>query len=601
MAYFPPLTEPKTYRIMTETFLGFNAHQKIRDGEWNEMTNLSSRSYPLLSPRLPRGIVVALTAPTAIASIGGKIACTDGDSLIYDGTPVADVVLSTAEGMLDKRIYVFGAYLLVTPDNIYYNTADGSHGSMGNSVSIDASVANVEYTIARDDGTDYDSADVTISDTPPASPDAGDYWIDTGADVHVLMQYAPASGVWVEIPTVYTKIAATGIGVGLSEYDGVTISGCAYSGADPELTTQIPALNADKIVMAAGDNYILVTGLLDGVYTQTTGTVTVERKIPTMDYLCVCGNRLWGCHYGVVSGATVNEIYASKLGDFKNFNTFLGTSIDSYAATVGQGGPFTGAANHLGYPVFFKEDVIYKVYGTQPSNFQINDTHCRGVQEGSDRSVAIVNETLFYKSRDTICAYDGALPVDVGDAFADVSYSDARAGAVNDKYYVSMMDADDDWHLFVFDTARKIWHREDDTQALGFAAAAGEIYFIDEDTGELVTALGSAGTAESAVAWEAVSGMIGYEYQDAKYLSRFNIRANLAAGASLSVYLKYNSNTTWWHMGTVVGTAVPQTFTLPVRPSRCDHLQMKLTGTGDAYVYSIAKILEIGGDGHGNV
>jgi hypothetical protein len=38
------------------------------------------------------------------------------------------------------------------------------------------------------------------------------------------------------------------------------------------------------------------------------------------------------------------------------------------------------------------------------------------------------------------------------------------------------------------------------------------------------------------------------------------------------------------------------TITVPVIPRRCDHLRLKLTGTGDVKIYSIARILELGSD-----
>ena len=72
-----------------------------------------------------------------------------------------------------------------------------------------------------------------------------------------------------------------------------------------------------------------------------------------------CGNRLWGCKYGLVDGETVNEIYASKLGDFKNWNCFAGLSTDSYAAARGSDGPFTGAADYLGQPRFSSRRTVW--------------------------------------------------------------------------------------------------------------------------------------------------------------------------------------------------------------------------------------------------
>ena len=144
-------------------------------------------------------------------------------------------------------------------------------------------------------------------------------------------------------------------------------------------------LNGTAVVWARDDDYIVVTGLLDTTVNQTVaeGAVTVKRSVPDMDFVIESGNRLWGCKYGYVDGKTVNEIYASKLGDFKNWNCFMGISTDSYAASCGTDGQWTGAITHLGYPLFFKENCLHKVYGTFPSNFQIQTTTCRGVQKVS--------------------------------------------------------------------------------------------------------------------------------------------------------------------------------------------------------------------------
>ena len=82
----------------------------------------------------------------------------------------------------------------------------------------------------------------------------------------------------------------------------------------------------------------------------------------------------------------------------------------SYTATVGSDGDFTGAITHLGYVLFFKEDVIHKLYGSKPSNTQITTMPLRGVAKGCEKSLGIVNETLYYAARNNICSYEGAMP-----------------------------------------------------------------------------------------------------------------------------------------------------------------------------------------------
>lgn len=91
-------------------------------------------------------------------------------------------------------------------------------------------------------------------------------------------------------------------------------------------------------------------GILDNVQSQTGATIKMYQVIPQMDFVIECKNRLWGCFYGKNdAGETINEIYCCVLGDFKNWYRFMGVSTDSYVASVGTEGPWTGAVNYLGY------------------------------------------------------------------------------------------------------------------------------------------------------------------------------------------------------------------------------------------------------------
>ena len=338
-----------------------------------------------------------------------------------------------------------------------------------------------------------------------------------------------------------------------------------------------------------------MTGILDEV-TEQDGGVTVARSMPNMDFVIESGNRLWGCRYGTSKdGKMVNEIYASKLGDFKNWNCFAGISTDSYAASVGTDGAFTGAISHMGYPIFFKENCMHKIYGNYPANFQIQTTACRGVQKGCEKSLAIVNETLYYKSRSAVCAYDGSLPVEMSAALGDVTYHDAVAGALGNKYYISMKDRNEDYSLFVYDTSRGMWHREDETQAVQFCNCQGELYFIDYADKQIKTVKGTGVTETTPLRWEAVTGLIGTDSPDKKYISRIEVRMKLAVGAKVSFYAEYDSSETWEHLFTMTGISL-RSFSIPVRPKRCDHMRLRIVGTGDAKIFSICKSTEGGSD-----
>lgn len=592
MPYLPDLIEGNQTRAMIDAFSGYNHNLRIGEGEWYDEVNLTAEHFPMLSQRRKRGVV--LEAFESLNGIAAKdaLAYVMGTQLYYNGYPVDGVAL---EDSGPKQLVSMGAYLCIFPDKVYVNSVDlTDHGSMEAQFrSLDG--AQITFTPCRLSGEEYDADVLNPSDTEPVDPANGEYWLDTGAEVHVLKQYSSSSGLWVEVPTVYTKIGCEGIGKLFKQFDGVSISGIAYDGENLALSDQLETLNANMVIQALGDDYIIVVGLLDQQYIQTSGNVVVERKVPELDYVCEANNRLWGCKYGMVDGKVVNEIYACKQGDFKNWNCFMGLSTDSYTASVGSDGEFTGCIAYLGNPLFFKENCIHKLSGSIPGNYQLTTTACRGVQRGSSRSLAVVNEILYYKSRSDVCAYDGSLPVGVSPQFGTELYYEASAGAHGGKYYISMCDAVGEWHLFVYDAQRSVWHHEDYTCATGFAAWSDELYYINGTQNRIYAENGTEGEPEEVVRWRAVSGLIGYELVDHQYVSRFNIRMKLGNGAKCALAIEYDSDGRWIDQGVIYGHGT-DSFVIPVIPQRCDHFRFRLSGEGEIKVYSIAKMIEQGSD-----
>ena len=583
---YPTLASPQTSRDMVDVFGGYNHNLRIGVGEFYDMTNLSSSAYPVLSPRPRRGVYTEGTYihDETIMTPSGMIA---KDALCYvDGTDFVINEYHVPMGLSfdsPKTLVSMGAYVIIMPDKKYVNTADLSdYGEIEANVTTTSSVT---FSLCKNDGALYEVT--LIQSEAPTNPENMDLWIDTSGTPHSLKQYSSNSDMWVPIATTYVKIEATGIGKPFSEGDGVTISGVE--------STVLSDLNGNMIIWARDDNYIVVTGILDYVITQDS-PVTVSRLMPAVDFIIESENRLWGCRYGTsLNGDVVNEIYACKLGDFKNWNCFAGVSTDSYAATVGTDGQFTGAIAHLGYPLFFKETCIHKVYGNFPANYQIQTTTCRGVQKGSERSLAIVNEVLYYKSRSGVCAYDGSLPVEMSSALGDVVYGNAAAGALGNKYYISMQDASGVYHLFVYDAMKGMWHREDNTHALEFCTCRGELYYTEQGSHEIKTIMGSGTPDETPVSWMAETGVIGTDSPDKKYISRMDVRLSLELGATVMLFIQYDSFGGWELLHTMTGTTL-RSFCIPIRPKRCDHLRLRMVGQGVAKIFSICKTVEQGSD-----
>lgn len=602
---YPMLNVKQKSRQMLDAFLGYNHNLRIGENEFYDMQNITSDDYPVLSPRKGRGAYGSPDGGYASRLIAKNELCyVGGNSFYIGGTNVNDLKYGQEDLHLsdgEKTLVSMGAYVIILPDKKWVKTicTDDGYYEFGNidvrnSFNNGTETTEVGVRLCSPEGDFYETVEFQ------ERTEDGVVWVDVSVDPPVLKKYSAQQQIWVNIPA-YMKISVDGIGKGLKKDDGV------------ELYFQDSAfahLNGYKVLRECENDYIIIQGLPSAKYatsTKTTKRMSVSRTMPDMDFVIESNNRLWGCRYGYdEQGQFINEIYASKLGDFKNWRCYSGISTDSYTASCGTDGPFTGAITHMSYPLFFKANCVHKVYGDYPANFRIQSTECRGVQQGSHDSLAIVNETLFYKSGNAVCAYDGGMPVEVSSALGNVQYYDAVACSHGNKYYISMVSGEDGKrNLFVFDTAKGVWHREDDIEVTQMCAFGGEIYAITtneyaaslsptDPKSNIVTLLGRGGSIEN-VDWMVQSGKIGMTQPDMKYLTRLLIRMSLNIGAEMRVSIRYDSIGDWEQVFIVAGTSL-RSFVMPVRPRRCDHFHIRIEGKGQGKIYSITKTIEQGSD-----
>lgn len=584
---YPKLTPPAAQRQYIETFGGYNQNPRIGDGEFAHMENMTSQAFPVLSPRPPRGYYVRSADPEAMLYKEEVFYISSG--CVYHKDGLVDWALKRyPQG---RAMVSMGAYVVILPEKIWFNSAryiegngtvdkDKRFGSC--EAAFRLKEESVQISPCRADGTVYDGS-VTKGDIPPEEPQPGDLWIDTSGAAPAPKQWSQDS--WQEILTSYVRIDAHGIGEDFAQYDGVEVSG---------LTAEtLSGLNGSNVIWAKGDDYIVLRGFLAEPVTQAV-TMTVSRTMPEMDFVIECGNRLWGCRYGEnAQGKFVNQIYCSKLGDLTNWNSFMGISTDSAVINLGSDGPFTGAVSYMGHPIFFKENVLHKVYISPTGAHSVVETPCAGVQEGCGKSLAVVGNTLYYKSRSGIMVYDGSQPVALPPVFGSAQYDSAVAGAFRDRYYVSMRRADDTHHLFVYDTQKGLWHREDDLQVQEFAAGRDKLYAISGS--DILILAGADEPTEGPVSWLVRTGPMGIRTPDRQYLSRLNVRISLEQGAEASFYVQYDFSPRWEHLCTVTSGDL-RSFEVPIRPKRCDYMRLEIRGRGDGRIYSFAKTLEQGSD-----
>lgn len=513
-------------------FGGLNHNLGAGDGELWDMKNLTSDYFPLLATRQKRRNIQKLTSPQGIFSWDG-LAWVDGTTFYYGGVAKGTVTETK------KTFAALGVYIVILPDKKYYNTATGEFGS------LESAWTGTSLTFTN--GELYGEA----------------------AEANCIQ----ASEVnWASI---------------FKAGDAVTISGCT---AHPEnnKTPIIREIDGDKLYFYE-HIFTLDGDEGDEPYTET-GTMSVQRTVPDLQYICENENRLWGCDD--------RTIYASKLGDIFNWNVFDGLSTDSYAVDTGSAGAFTACVSYLGYPVFFKEDHIYKVYGSMPSNFEVMGSATLGVASGSGKSPAIAGEILFYLSTAGFVAYSGGIPQPIGQAFGLERQRNAVGGSDGLKYYVSFQDQAGLAHFCVYDARKGMWHKEDNTGAIGFCRASGNTYCLST-SGDIFltgTILGNTGTAEEDFSWTAeFADFTDYAKKaqasgaNHKGVSKIQIRLELDAGASCTAYIRFDSAGNWIKCGETMTADVKRSYYLPIVPRRGDHYRVKIEGTGGCRVYSLAR------------
>lgn len=320
--------------------------------------------------------------------------------------------------------------------------------------------------------------------------------------------------------------------------------------------------------------------------------ITFEKKFPNVQpFGALCGNRVWLCQ------KDGHEIYASALGDYTNYYDYSGLNSDSWSANVGSDGEFTGIVNYLGNILIFKEDTLYIVYGSAPSEFSYTEVNnFKGVEKGSERSFAIIDNVLYYKSVYGIIAYDGSTTV-ISSALGREKYKNAVAGAWGNKYYVSMQNCKTNkYELFCYDTKKGMWTKEAEDRIIRFLNDGNTLYYVTDTKVKIIDADNDYEVKEDNVSWSAETGIYGYSYPNQKYISRLQLRMYLAQGAKARIYIQYNSNGKWQSCGReIIGRGV-NSFIFPIRPQRCDHMKLKIEGEGECKIYSLTKCLEVGGE-----
>ena len=601
-------------RSLVRAFGGLNETYACTEAEYSEGVNFSTRDFPALSTRKPRRKLRTLTGLNGMYHLNGLLTVC-GRDLVYtsddrdaDAVTCEDVVLDGK-----KTLTGLGTKILIFPDKIAFDTADGSISPLG--ALWQSEGQSVKFAPCDASGKTY--AVDSCGKEEPEKPTDGQTFLKIEDEEHpwsstgTLEVYSTNSGNWTAVPLEYCRITAAGVEKLFAQWDTVTARGTAAKQAgmweelDGDLVVYDVLENGLRVQAAAKGDFFygtLVQGADSALWTSMDGRetrsfsvstpVSMERRVPELDFVTECDNRVWGC------SSKENVIYACKLGDPTNWFSYRGIAADSYAVTVGSDGAFTGAATCMGYALFFKENTLHKLYGSKPADFQLTSLRCRGVAKNAARSLCVLNETLYYLSPDGVMAWDGSIPVKVSgalDASRLAHAQNAVGGALDGRYYLHVSrDGGGQARLLVYDTERGLWS-EEDVCSWDMASTGGQLYLWD---GQALWAADpdrepdwkSTDGVEKKIRFEVTTGDIGLDGAEDRYLSRLTLRLDAVCSSTVEVSVSYDGGS--WEPAADITAEKPHcSYDLSFAPRRHGTLRLRLKGTGQITLRSIAKTM----------
>ncbi len=568
---------PKVNRISgreaaVTRFGGINLSDGTPLGEWEKLHNMWFSAYPAL--KNVRGVSRTAVGKGNEAATGGFLekdgqyiyTVTDG---IYIGSEKVSVSLS--EGR--KKLVSMGAYVIILPDFVCVNTADSP------------------CTVSR---LSADGSEVTGAVTE-----------------YNQNQTYPTVSIFKRM---YIDVPVTG--ANLPQYsagDNVELT-WQYNGREMKKQFTVSDISVEDYTADGCKSVIFDTSALDTTYFYLEGKAQpAQFRIPhienvtmkkvtanSMDFVVEHNNRLWGC------SSAKHEIYCSKLGEPLKWGEYKGISTDSWAATVGSDGDFTGVTVFNDSVLFFKENCVHIVYGTKASNFSVNTITLRGVQKGSENSFCISEGLLYYKAPEGIFCFNGSSSSRVDYAFGK-DITETMTGVADDTRIIMAQTAAVPYitRMYVYDCIHSCWYTRDGGSYGGFPGTAeiingysadgklklvlfesalGILYVVeiprdDDDTFDGVTEYPvfemesgelnrSGGIMRYITKLKFVIGVVKPAYDTENCYVRFSIKLSYDGGEWETVY-SYDSRTS---------NTAGEIFTVPVIPRRCGRMKLKIDG-----------------------
>lgn len=439
-------------------------------------------------------------------------------------------------------------------------------------------------------------------------------YITSVKDAHLFKTYAEPISIFGFDENLLVIYHADGqIKADVVKPDGTTYTGILHNDENmsvfaPRIAVQFNvATNTESIVSSTFDKRIVI---LPDRYTIPYNVNSnfecsyLGNTYPMLKYGTVYASRLFG--------VDDNLVYASAYNDYADWELDTADDINDGNAWVSMSqsntkadGTFTAITTYDNHVVAFKKDFMQLVYNNK-NPFRIVDVGSYGCD--NQYAVAEAGGVLYFASSETVYAYGGGVPKDIGDKLNIKDYSGAVLGAYKDTLYLSVPDG-------VFTYKNGVWSQPNffsgikqfATLDYGICAlfADGKIRFLDWSETALEDILGDdAWDVSYTDGWRFETDLMAAKKIDVRRIKKISILCEMHPHSNIQAYLlkageKYGRDTR-----ICFGESIPETendkklvvLRGMVRGSSSYAHRLFIRGYGKVKIHAIELKLSWGGD-----
>lgn len=630
-------TKKNTYR-----FFGLNRNRFTDNGEFEDMTNMSSREYPCAAPRGHRksyaeipGIIQAVAAPDSSKSgsvIAGFTGIADG-AFYYDGVKKSGkyVLRDTFTWSIVRKnmLYVISGYNSETNAHVMYfyniNTNKFDHGG--------AIMDNLIVTAGADENGSYlQTFRYRFSGVNSYSVTNADGDVINNRDFFntyfgTAYSYAKSTNIFEEVFSVGDQVTISGFPTSAdnrgevwyynsSSDDVVPQEKLDYSvnnTVDADMYASFDDVNRNDIITAYVKSFSSIEHHVNGVTTyshliyfnlynkndeafsfdtmeSTTHThycsgVTISKRMPKFDNICIFNHSLFG---SLFNGNALYGSFVNELTDFQSTDE-NGIRLYSYLESD-YPGKFTGLCVYNNELIAFKESSISIIYGSNYSSY--SQYIISGIGCIDKESIAVTPRGIIFLSYNGFYMFTGSsTPMLISSCMKDTKFISAIGGydEANRIYYACAVDSEGHRLLYTYSLDYSIWHIEDDINVSGMFMYRGGFYIADKEKVYLVNMFPAAASDK----WSFTSVRTHNSTLDNKTINEIWIRADCDSGGRFTVEVSVDDGE-WTNHGEYgfVGLYV---YHVPVRIESGSTFRYRISGNGNIIIHEIELNMPTGG------